>query len=136
LDPRVHMEDRADVRMLAVDLPVLDRVDGDAPPLDAGRDAEDDPVSRGVVARDEEDVSPDGLEPTLVDPARAHPEPGLVPARGEVAVREPADPVQPLDVAEGSLVDEIFDREGRRQAAQVVETPPCGGGPHPLVAAV
>ena len=37
LDPRVHVEDRADVGMLAVDHPVLDRVDRHPPRLDARR---------------------------------------------------------------------------------------------------
>ena len=51
------MQDRADVGVLLVDHPVLDRVDRDAARLDAGRDAEDDAPVLLVVVRDEQDVA-------------------------------------------------------------------------------
>ena len=119
LHPGVHVEDRADVGVGLVDHPVLDRVDRDAPGLDARRDADDHRRVRLVVAGDEQDVPPGDLELRLVDAARAHPEPPRVLARGEVAVREAADLVQPHHVAQVALVEELVhgERGGRRSSS-------------------
>ena len=51
LDPRVHVEDRVHLGMLAVDHPVLDRVDRHPPRLDARGHAQLHDVARVVVAR-------------------------------------------------------------------------------------
>ncbi len=121
LHPRVHVEDRADARMLLVDRPVLDRVDRDPARLDHRRDAEDDPIVVAVVIGDEQDVAPDHLEPALVDAARAHPESPLVLPRGEVAVGEAADAVEPLHVAKVALVEQLLDRERRGEKIEIAQ---------------
>ena len=121
----MNVQDRVHVRVLLVDLPVLDRVDRDAARLDARRNAEDDLHVLGVVAGDEQDVTARYLELRLVDAAGAHPEARLVLAGREVAVGEPADPVEPLDVAQVVLVDELLDGERGGEQPELVE-PPAG----------
>ena len=91
LHPGVDVQDRADVGMVLVDHPVLDRVDRHAARLDVRRHAEDHPRVARVVARHEQDVAVGLVELRLVDAARAHPEAVVVLARGEVAVGQAAD---------------------------------------------
>ena len=86
--------------VLAVDHPVLDRVDRDAPRLDVGRHAENDPPGGGVVAGDEQDVAAGSSSFDLSTPLALIQKRVVVLARGEVAVREAADRVEALDVAE------------------------------------
>ena len=91
------------------------------------RDAEDDPPVLGVVAGDEQDVAAGRLELRLVDAARAHPEARLVLAGRQVPVGQSADPVEPLDVTQVVLVDELLDGERGREQPELVE-PPAGLG--------
>ena len=123
----MDVEDRADLGMLAVDHPVLDRVHRHAPWLDAGRNAQHDDVALGVVALDEQDVAADLTQRRLVDTARAHPELGAGPARGrrapsaDVAVAQATDAVQQLDVAEITRGEDLLDRERRGQQVEGAE---------------
>src|SRR5439155_1061812 len=48
-------------------------------------------------------------------------EAALVLAHREVAVREAADAVEPLDVAQVALAEHVLDRERVREQAQLVE---------------
>ena len=121
LHPRVDVDDRADVRVLLVDHPVLDRVHRDAAGLDVRRHAQHHAPVLRVVVRDEQDVAPGHFQAGLVHPARAHPEPTLVLARGQVPVGEPTDAVQALHVPELALVEQVLDRERAREQVELLE---------------
>ena len=78
------------------------------------------PGVRLVVAGHQQDVASSRLELRLVDPAGAHPEPGRVLARREVAVREPADLVEAHDVPEVALVEKLVHGERGREQVELL----------------
>ena len=119
--PGVHVQDRADVGVLAVDHPVLDGVDRDAPRLDARRDRDLHRACLDVVVGHEHHVAPDVDEARLVDARGTHPETRVVLARRHVPVGEASQRVQAHDVAQVALRQDLLDRERCGQEVERIE---------------
>ena len=122
LNPGVHVHDRAHARVLHVDLPMLDRIDGHAARLDAGRYRHHHRLRGLVVVGHEQHVAANVLQVRLVDTRGAHPETRRILTGRQVAVREATNRVEALDVLEVALIEVLLDRERRGQEVHRVET--------------
>ena len=126
LDPRVHVEDRADARGArgrSSSARWRRPTPGAARRPSGTRSSMTSRV--GVVAGDEQDVAADLVQRRLVDAARAHPVLRLatrrrptIAARAHVAVAQPADAVEQLHVAQVAVGEDLLDRERRRAAGR------------------